>query len=344
MIFLEAVLMAILLSLLISSSLSDLKSGVVSNKAILAALCAGVPVAIPYYAVYATDCLLAYAVNVGICVAISIILYALGIWGAGDSKLFAAIILLFPARLYCISNRSVASCFLMVATIFIVAFVYVMGETLAVGIRQKDLFRFRKVKMNWLGFMKGFLFYYLLLSLVSLCLYLLLPDSILMDDVLMTAIHFIVVLIGMELEKWAAWVHILVMGIVWVAAGLLNVHHFSLSGINVRAYLVVAALMVFRSVADKYNYKTIPVEELKPGMILSLASVMGFAKSRVKGLPSFSTEDLRSRLTKDEVDSIGRWSKTKNGRDTITIVRKIPFALFIGIGTVLYTVMEVFLA
>ncbi len=61
----------------------------------------------------------------------------------------------------------------------------------------------------------------------------------------------------------------------------------------------------------------------------------------MKGLPSFSTEDLKSWLTIDEVESIERWSKTPKGMETIAIVRKIRFALFIGIGTVLFAVLEV---
>lgn len=344
MIYLEAILVAVLIMLLINTSISDLKSGVVSNKSILVALGVGVPVIVAYYAFFATDCLVSYTVNVGICVGISIILYAMGIWGAGDSKLFSAVIILLPARLYSLSNRSIASCFLMIAAIFIIAFVYVIGETLAVGIKQKDLFKFQRVKTDWVGFFRGFLFYFLLLSVVNVTLYFLLPDYILIDNILMTAIHFVVILIGMELEKRAKWIHIILMGAIWITAIVFKLSSFSLSSINVRAYLIVIILMVFRVFADKYNYKTILVEELKPGMILSLGSVLGFAGSKVKGLPSFSTEDLRSRLTKDEVESIKRWSKTQNGYETITIVRKIPFALFIGIGTVLYAVMEVVLA
>lgn len=344
MIFLEAILVAVLILLLINASISDLKSGVVSNKTILIALGVGTPVAATYYAFFATDCLISYAVNIGICVTISIILYAMGIWGAGDSKLFSAVIILLPARLYSISNRSIASCFLMIATIFIVAFVYVIGETLIVGIKQKDLFKLQKVKPDWVGFIRGFLFYYLLLSIINVCLYFLLPDSILIDNTFMTAIHFVVILIGMELEKRTTWIHIFLMGATWITAIIIGLSSFNLSQINISAYLIVIVLMVFRAIANKYNYKTILVEELNPGMILSSGSIVGFAGSKVKGLPTFSTEDLKSRLTKDEVESIERWSKTKNGHETITIIRKIPFALFIGIGTVLYAVMEVVLA
>ena len=71
-----------------------------------------------------------------------------------------------------------------------------------------------------------------------------------------------------------------------------------------------------------------------------MGSILGFVGSRVQGLPTISTEDLKSRLTKDEVESINRWSKTPKGNASIVIVRKIPFALFIGIGTVIFIVLE----
>ena len=145
----------------------------------------------------------------------------------------------------------------------------------------------------------------------------------------------------MRLEEKTSWYIVLMMGIAWGVSLILGLSGFSLSGINWFSYLVVAALLLFRLFADKYNYKTIKVTELKPGMILSVGSVLSFSQSRVDGLPQFTREDLRSRLSPEEVASIKRWSETNNGQETITIIRKIPFALFIAMGTVLFSLLEV---
>ena len=102
-------------------------------------------------------------------------------------------------------------------------------------------------------------------------------------------------------------------------------------------------LMAFRSVSEKYNYEEIKVEDLKPRMILSFGSVIKFYSSRVKGLPKSTTETTDSRLTLDEVESIKRWSKTKKGEDTITIVRHLPFAPFIFLGELLFFILRVYL-
>ena len=71
-------------------------------------------------------------------------------------------------------------------------------------------------------------------------------------------------------------------------------------------------------------------------MILSQVSSLLMQNSRIEGLPPVSDESLDSRLTTEEAESIVRWSKTKNGLKQITIVRKIPFAVFITSGALAY--------
>lgn len=341
MIYLEACQFAILTVLFLHTSSSDLKSGKIHNKSILIALVAGLPCAGFYYILFATDCLLAYSINVGLVTLISLILYSSGIWGAGDSKLLVTTILLFPARIYCIGNRSMASCFLLISFIFISSFVYVLFDTLYQGITQKDLFVLPKRNINWKSYAKSFLFFFLLLSISNAIIYSILPKEIVLDRLLLSSIHFVLILIGMRTESKANWYTILAMGslcFIFIIAGLSRV---SLPGSNWFAYFVVVILMFFRIATDKYNYKTINVTELKPGMILSVGSILLFTRSKIAGLPIYTSEDLRSRLSIEEIESINCWAKTKNGKETITIVRKIPFALFIAIGTVLFTVLEV---
>ena len=53
------------------------------------------------------------------------------------------------------------------------------------------------------------------------------------------------------------------------------------------------------------------------------------------------TEDLEARLTEEEAESVHRWEKSKYGSDTVVIVRKIPFAVFLALGTLLFLAAEV---
>ena len=76
-------------------------------------------------------------------------------------------------------------------------------------------------------------------------------------------------------------------------------------------------------------------------MILSYATVMKFNSSRVVGLPKTTYEDMRSRLNDEEVDAIKRWRISKNGCEKITIVRKMPFAIFIVLGEIIFFIVRI---
>ena len=341
MIYLEAFLFATVTLLLTSASISDLQTSRVPNKTILLFIGLGIVGVVPYYVFFAQDCVFPYFVNIALSTGVSIILYSTGVWGAGDCKLLITTILLFPARLYCMNNRSVASCFMLISFVFISAFLFIIGETIVLGIKRKDLWRRARFHFDLKAYTKSFLFFFLFLNLWNVLLSIVAPESILTDVLLLTAIHFILLLLTMQIEDKASWPIIGGMAAVWVLLIYLKIAHFSVSSINWKTYIVIVLLLSFRTFADKYNYKSIPVAELKTGMILSMASIVLFSGSKVQGLPESSTEDLKSRLTVDEVDSIKRWSKAKAGRESVIIVRKIPFALFIAIGTLIFVVWEV---
>ena len=74
-------------------------------------------------------------------------------------------------------------------------------------------------------------------------------------------------------------------------------------------------------------------------MILSMASSMPMQASRIQGLPGISTEDLKDRLTTEQAESIKRWGKTQKGLDSLMIVKKIPFAIFISFGFLTYFII-----
>ena len=103
-------------------------------------------------------------------------------------------------------------------------------------------------------------------------------------------------------------------------------------------YVVIAAFMLLELFISEFNYDWIPTEAVQPGMVLSRLSCMMMAVSKVKNLPQASTEDLRSRLSQEQADAVIRWGKTSKGMKKIQIVRKIPFAIFIYLGTISYLV------
>ena len=105
-------------------------------------------------------------------------------------------------------------------------------------------------------------------------------------------------------------------------------------------WMIIFAILALKNFAENYNYRDLAIDELKPGMVVSLNQTVMFKQSRVKGLPLYSFEDFRSRLSKDEVESIKRWEGSKYGANQVEIVRFIPFAPFIACGMILAYILE----
>lgn len=86
-------------------------------------------------------------------------------------------------------------------------------------------------------------------------------------------------------------------------------------------YILVIVLLLCQMTIRTDLYERIKIADLKKGMILSMGSSMLMQGSRVRGLPGISSEDLKSRLTETEVNSIIRWGKGKE-IDDLVIVKK----------------------
>ena len=63
----------------------------------------------------------------------------------------------------------------------------------------------------------------------------------------------------------------------------------------------------------------------------------------IKDKPSYKNAKERIYgLTEEEVESIKRWSKTKKGKETIVIVRHMPFAPFMLVGELLFFIFRLY--
>lgn len=112
---------------------------------------------------------------------------------------------------------------------------------------------------------------------------------------------------------------------------------------NIRIYAILLVVLLLRYLVSGYNYAEIETNQVKAGMILSVATVLEFQKSRVKGLPVATNEDMSTRLSEEEADAIRRWEQSKYGKEKIVIVRKIPFAIFITSGSVIFLLIRLFM-
>lgn len=269
----------------------------------------------------------------------AVFLYSMKIWAAGDAKFYVTLLFLTPCSLTKWLPPGLPG-FTIAVCVFSLGYAYLLVETLYLlgkNLRKFKLFGLEKsVALNknaiFLVIIR-FYFSYAISSLAQLILYKVIPDAYLTYKGVFTLLQVFVLIWIIKKTQW--WKTQYVLIIATFCYLLSHIYMFS-SGtlLSMNSLLVVIIVAAARLIGQFFNYQTIPIEQLKAGMVLSYDSVLGFYGSKVKGLPLSTTESTRSRLREEEVQSISRWSKTKRGENQIRIVRHIPFAPFIFLGMI----------
>ena len=337
MLILEALLLTILLFTCIYVTITDLKNGIIENKVLLYAAIPGTVINVIYYFIYAREYVVPFTVNLIILSIISILFYAYHIWAAGDSKLLILSIFLIPARLYKMSGLAPAVWILIL--VFSVAYIYVIAESIYLGIKEKSLLKISTFKFDAVNFLKQYIYcgaYIMLFNQVMNIFFYEFAES---NSSLMVMSDLVIILTinSTDILK-KIW---LVVSVIIADMVLLSINHFEMGIIDIRIAIMTGVVLILRIISEKYNYREINTAEVAKGMVLSYATMIDFAKSKVKGLPDTTTEDIRSRISQEQADSIHRWEASKYGKEKITIVRKMPFAIFISIGTIAFVIMRV---
>lgn len=329
---LEGLLLALLLALGIRTAATDIRKGYIYNRDLLFVLLPGGVLAGIYYAVFVPDIFGDYLLNAGLVFVIQLLLYKMNACAGGDFKLGMVIALLYPARLYVSYRGIVITLFFYIGYALFYGYAYLVINAVIRMIRKKSSLNRRYAA----DYLKKFA-----LSYVRAMLYIL-------------AINMAASEIGeyVYLPSWIVWIFCMVVA--WLsrrrkvlqkkalvaaiaAADVIGIIVFRVIPFSVypETYLFSAVLLVCQILVSSVLYDTIATEDVKQGMILSRASSLMMQGSRVKGLPGISSENLRDRLTAEQAESIHRWAKSKRGQKQVTIMRKIPFAVFLllGIGT-----------
>ena len=331
--WIEIIMFLVLLAFCIIASVSDLKFGIVKNSTIIIFLIISIILNMIDFLIFAPDRFILFFINVGIVCAASFFLYATGVWAGGDTKFTVCAALLFPTGFYL--NDDIVSYKLIFAVVlsFAVGFIYLVFETAIDIIKydsdesiisKKDVFNFLK---NYFIMLSNAYFISEVLSLiekltgVSLSLFVF-PAVLAVAYfsnrlVFFRKLYYIVPLIAADI-------------VLSFFTGKINL------SFNVMTYVFLFVFAMLRIAVSKFNYKEINTSEVKKGMVLSAATVFGFRNSRVKNLPRFTTENLKSRLTQEEAEAVVRWENSKYGSPKVMIVRKIPFIIFISIGFIMY--------
>lgn len=343
MIVVEILLLSVLLIVCILAAVTDIKYKVIPNKLIIISLIPIIILDVIYYSFYAQDYFLTFAINFLILALLSVIMYALNLWAAGDSKLFFAIVLAVPARLFGVNNTfGFAPAIYIIVFTFSIAFLYTAVESIVKSFKSGNGLKIKNARKKLILFLKQYYCCSVYILAFSYTIRLIFPRfasnnaSLILFMNLFLAILIFKFKFFFKLEA-VAIVSILAFSIIAIYS-VRNHVLFNFSILKPLPYLAVIILL--RSLAEEYNYQTIKTSDVKPGMILSLSTIAMFQYSRVNGLPQYTTEDLRSRISNEEADSILRWENSKFGCSEIQIVRKTPFAIFMALGTAFYILLR----
>ena len=341
MIICEAALLTVLITLLAVCSYTDCMTGVIQNRHLLRAAIPAVVADVLYYGFFAAPYWIAFLLNATLLVVIATLFYCYHLWGAGDSKLLMTTGLCVPGRFYTLWNSPLSSSFTIVIIVFSCAFLYVIGESVVLGVRNRNLLSWNTE--SW-SVRRTLASYFAMVGTLTLLNFLLSPMFSRISPSLSAAINFLLVLTLIQArDKLPSAVVAFASIPIWIALLFLTLWNRPVwtPTFHYKSWLMAFLVMFFRMTAEKYNYQAIRTEEIKAGQILSAGTVLSFTTSRVRGLPTGRTEDLRSRLTPEEAEAVRRWENSAHGKPWVVIVRKIPFAIFIAIGYVAFVTLEV---
>ena len=335
-----SVIIAVMLCIV--SSVTDIRKGIVPNRFVLVAGCLGALINILNWWIIDASYIDLQLANIGVVWLISGLLYFFHIWAGGDCKLMMSLAVILPYKYYAPVMRDSVTLISVLAFTFIISYGYLIVDSIIYAKKNK-----RVIEKNKLvdGIKKFLVRWITCISYITLA-----------DQLLLMAFKPLIIRFGWLLSVVNICILLLVTGIkrlnqkniviCVLVAGILAKLFFKqplFSRMMIINYTLVILFVVLRLFIDEYNYEIIPTSNVEKGMILSLETSLLFSNSKVKGLPNPSTEDLRSRLTEEEAQSIRRWEKSKYGVSEVKIVRKMPFAIFISLGTLVFIFLGVLL-
>lgn len=337
MILIDWILLCILAVTMVICAASDLEAAIVPNKIALPAIAVTVTISTVECLMRGNGVIIKYLLNTGIITIVSILLYVYHVWGGGDSKLMILAATGIPVNAYYIAHGESFPLLPLVVMIFTLGYLFLIGDSTVRAIQKSSRTEIKAPTMAVAcGFMKNYFIATAYVLGFDILLNIRYADFFTTNSLLLMLMNMFVVMaiFGIEqLKKPFIWGTILAVDFIYCVLNAWN--PFST---QVMSYVLLAGVLLLRNCIQQYDCDVISTENLQPGMIISAGSYMdcvsrGFRTERV-----LITNDLRSKLTQEDITQI---QTLKKKPETITIIRKIPFAIFILLGTVTYLTLGV---
>jgi len=333
----EDLMILLMLAFCIYASVSDIRHGIISNRFILIFISSAILLDCIYYIFIAPEMLTSFGINVAIICCIAAVMYASHSWAGGDCKFLIAIGLAYPAKCYLYFMDNNYTFYLSVCLAFIAAFFYLFIDAIAVALKGTLKINIQTVKAGLLQFIKNYFSVMLYIVAINLIYSCIISAFFQIHSLILTAVYMCAALCISSFNTLKSRALLIAVSVFDVAMSLI----FWVIPINTNVinYLLILFAVFFRIIVANQNYKEIPTGNVEKGMILAAVSTITFPQSKISGLPNISKEDLRSRLTESEAQSVRNWENSKYGSHTVLIMRKAPFAIFITIGVLCYLLL-----
>jgi preflagellin peptidase FlaK len=332
----EIIICIVMLILGVWTTKSDISEGMIYNKVLIIFSIMGIILDAIYYSCFVRDLLFEYMLNLGIVTIVSIFLFYTHSFAGGDCKLAIVYALLYPARFYMTYRDSNLTLIFALGIAILYGYIYLLVVAIWSLIRKKNILTAQYIKNYILEFIKSFVIATIYICVITLCVEFAEIKGIFINEwIIRMCCMFVAWLVGKYaiFRKWYTIGCAIVVDI--VLSLMFRTIPFS---VNLENYLLVVILLLCQMTIKTNLYEDVKLTELKKGMILSTFSSIMMQGSRVRGLPTISSEDLRDRLTQEQVDSIQRWGNGRN-IEMVSVVKKIPFAIFLYMGYFSYMLL-----
>ena len=328
----ETTMLAVLIVACVIAAICDIKNSIVPNAVILFSIVVEIILSVFYYSLFVYDITLEYVFNVALAILISLLLYGLQIWGGGDSKMLLMIAIGYPARIYGYLGSEYFPLVNLYAIIFSVGFIFILLDSLILFVKRTPVTH-KKERLDIWEFIREYFINVIYIVTLFRITSLFLSNFFVENPIITLFFNFF---LAYCIHSFSLFKRIWMV----VTATSLYVFFFfdqrsSFWSPQVYSYIISVLVIMLRQQIEKYNYLIVKPEQLRAGMVLSTGTVLQFSGSRIRGLPKDISESLRIRLSDTEINAVVRWSK-KNQEKAIVIARKIPFAIFILLGVLIF--------
>lgn len=322
------------------ASITDIGKGIIPNKLIIISLCVGMSFNIFSFIFIDRDKFFLFLINVAVIWILSLALYFSRIWAGGDSKLLCVMVLIYPVRFYWSIGNIRIHLLICIGIMFLYGLIYLIIESICLQINGRSQITFGQfAKSIIIGIWRYIRTIIYIAAINHIVVFFITPFIEVSNYIWMV----LCIAISLIVNKFIIFNNKILLAIVGCFDVFMVIFTKQMAiSTYWWSYLLVLLVIMLNIFIAQYNHKEIETDKVKKGMILSTVSSVNLQNSRVKGLPGVSNESLSSRLSEQEAESIRRWMSSKNGKETIVIVRKIPFAIFILCGMITYLIVGVF--